>query len=252
MRGRSGTGKSTLLSILAGRCEPDRGAVTWGPSFDGCDVTAWDQVAVVPQVLAVMAELSARERRDRASGLRRERGGGDRASDRGARVVTAHRARRPSARRDLARKRQRILLAVVVASPSSSSRTSPRAIRMRPAPEVSWRCYAIEPRSAAAYWSRLTRRCSWMPPIGSSPSTTTDRQVPVSRRGEASVWRKRVGERGALPRDVERRAVVDRGAHDRQPERHVHAALEREQLHGRVTLVVIHADDRVVAAWCTA
>lgn len=61
VRGRSGTGKSTLLSILAGWCEPDRGAVTWGPPFEGCDVTAWDQVAVVPQVLALMGELSARE-----------------------------------------------------------------------------------------------------------------------------------------------------------------------------------------------
>ena len=27
VRGRSGTGKTTLLSILAGWCEPDRGAV---------------------------------------------------------------------------------------------------------------------------------------------------------------------------------------------------------------------------------
>jgi putative ABC transport system ATP-binding protein len=61
VRGRSGTGKSTLLSILAGWCQPDRGALTWGPSFEGCDVTAWDQVAVVPQVLALMGELSARE-----------------------------------------------------------------------------------------------------------------------------------------------------------------------------------------------
>jgi putative ABC transport system ATP-binding protein len=61
VRGRSGTGKSTLLAIIAGWCPPDRGAVTWGPSFDGCDVTAWDQVAVVPQVLALMGELSAQE-----------------------------------------------------------------------------------------------------------------------------------------------------------------------------------------------
>jgi ABC-type Na+ transport system ATPase subunit NatA len=45
-------------------------------------------------------------------------------------------------------------------------------------------------------------------------STTTDRQVPVSRRTPA---RERVGERSALPRDVEGCAVVDGGAHDRQP-----------------------------------
>ena len=61
VRGRSGTGKSTLLAMIAGWCAPDQGAVTWGPAFEGCDVTAWDQVAVVPQVLALMGELSARE-----------------------------------------------------------------------------------------------------------------------------------------------------------------------------------------------
>ncbi len=61
VRGRSGTGKSTLLAMIAGWCPPDRGVVTWGPAFEGCDITAWDQVAVVPQVLALMGELSARE-----------------------------------------------------------------------------------------------------------------------------------------------------------------------------------------------
>jgi putative ABC transport system ATP-binding protein len=61
VRGRSGTGKSTLLAMIAGWCPPDSGVVAWGPAFDGCDVTAWDQVAVVPQVLALMGELSARE-----------------------------------------------------------------------------------------------------------------------------------------------------------------------------------------------
>lgn len=61
VRGRSGTGKSTLLSILAGWCPADAGTITWGPPFDGRDVTAWTEVAVVPQVLALMGELSARE-----------------------------------------------------------------------------------------------------------------------------------------------------------------------------------------------
>jgi putative ABC transport system ATP-binding protein len=61
VRGRSGSGKSTLLSILAGWCAPDSGTVTWGSPFEGCDVTGWSQVAVVPQVLALMSELSARE-----------------------------------------------------------------------------------------------------------------------------------------------------------------------------------------------
>ena len=66
VQGRSGSGKSTLLSLLAGWCPADRGSLTWGPPFEGCDVTAWDQVAVVPQVLALMGELSARENIDLA------------------------------------------------------------------------------------------------------------------------------------------------------------------------------------------
>ena len=61
VRGRSGTGKSTLLAMIAGWCPPDRGTIIWGPAFEGCDITVWDQVAVVPQVLALMGELSARE-----------------------------------------------------------------------------------------------------------------------------------------------------------------------------------------------
>jgi putative ABC transport system ATP-binding protein len=61
VQGRSGTGKSTLLAILAGWCEPDAGTVRWGPAFEGHDVTAWDQVAIVPQVLGLVSELTTRE-----------------------------------------------------------------------------------------------------------------------------------------------------------------------------------------------
>ncbi|HTN80883.1 MAG TPA: ATP-binding cassette domain-containing protein [Acidimicrobiales bacterium] len=61
VRGRSGSGKSTLLAILAGWCAPDHGEVRWGPPLSAGDPRAWDHVAVVPQVLALMGELSARE-----------------------------------------------------------------------------------------------------------------------------------------------------------------------------------------------
>lgn len=61
VQGRSGTGKSTLLALLAGWCEPDTGSITWGPAFEGHDVSAWDQVAIVPQVLGLVDELTIRE-----------------------------------------------------------------------------------------------------------------------------------------------------------------------------------------------
>ena len=61
VQGRSGTGKSTLLAILAGWCEPDAGTLRWGPAFQAHDVTAWDQVAIVPQVLGLVSELTTRE-----------------------------------------------------------------------------------------------------------------------------------------------------------------------------------------------
>ena len=184
VRGRSGTGKSTLLSILAGWCEPDRGAVIWGPPFEGCDVTAWDQVAVVPQVLALMGELSARENVDialRACGIT-----GAAATERADEVLESllltELAGRPPGETSLGQRQRTALAAPSSSSPSSFSRTSPRAIRTRRARGGSSRCCAFAPRSAAACWSRPTRRCSWLPPTASSPSTTTERQVPVSRR----------------------------------------------------------------------
>lgn len=60
VRGRSGSGKSTLLSLLAGWTSPDRGTVSWAPALDARR-TAWDGVAVVPQVLALVAELTVAE-----------------------------------------------------------------------------------------------------------------------------------------------------------------------------------------------
>jgi ABC-type lipoprotein export system ATPase subunit len=60
IRGRSGSGKSTLLALVAGVCTPGSGDVVVlgrAPAID----TAWSDVALVPQVLALSAELSIEE-----------------------------------------------------------------------------------------------------------------------------------------------------------------------------------------------
>ena len=57
IRGRSGSGKTTLLNILAGWQKPDSGSVTWGVE----NPDAWDRVAVVPQSLGLLPELSLGE-----------------------------------------------------------------------------------------------------------------------------------------------------------------------------------------------
>ncbi len=40
--------------------------------------------------------------------------------------------------------------------------------------------------------------------------------------------------------------MIHRGPDDLEPEGHIHAALEIEQLHGNMPLIVIHADHRVI------
>jgi ABC-type lipoprotein export system ATPase subunit len=63
VQGRSGTGKSTLVGILAGWCDPDEGTVTWSPAVgrapDGSP--SWHDVAIVPQLLAVDDDLLVEE-----------------------------------------------------------------------------------------------------------------------------------------------------------------------------------------------
>jgi putative ABC transport system ATP-binding protein len=59
--GRSGSGKTTLLNLIAGWEDPDRGNVEIG----GKDATrvrfSWSEVAVLPQKLGLMDELTVRE-----------------------------------------------------------------------------------------------------------------------------------------------------------------------------------------------
>jgi putative ABC transport system ATP-binding protein len=57
--GRSGSGKSTLLNLVAGWEEPDEGSVRWfGGEGDG--TPRWRDVAVLPQRLGLLDELTVR------------------------------------------------------------------------------------------------------------------------------------------------------------------------------------------------
>lgn len=60
VRGRSGSGKSTLLALVAGVCAPVTGQVLVLGEAPRLDMP-WSDVALVPQVLALAAELSIEE-----------------------------------------------------------------------------------------------------------------------------------------------------------------------------------------------
>jgi putative ABC transport system ATP-binding protein len=60
LRGRSGSGKTTLLNVVAGWVEPDSGTIEWTGGGRGSD-QGWDQVAIVPQTLGLLNELSIDE-----------------------------------------------------------------------------------------------------------------------------------------------------------------------------------------------
>jgi len=60
IRGRSGSGKSTLLALVAGVCTAGSGEVAVLGRAPALDM-AWSDVALVPQVLALSAELSIEE-----------------------------------------------------------------------------------------------------------------------------------------------------------------------------------------------
>lgn len=60
VRGRSGSGKSTLLALVAGVCAPAQGQVLVLGERPRLDMP-WSDVALVPQVLALSAELSIEE-----------------------------------------------------------------------------------------------------------------------------------------------------------------------------------------------
>ncbi|HEX2850297.1 MAG TPA: ATP-binding cassette domain-containing protein [Acidimicrobiales bacterium] len=74
--GPSGSGKSTLLNLLAGWEAPDEGALCWSPTLSDAPASdrPWSEVALVPQALGLVDDLSVRENVAlplRLAGLRR-------------------------------------------------------------------------------------------------------------------------------------------------------------------------------------
>jgi len=59
--GPSGSGKSTLLNVLCGWEDPDHGTVTWDAiPLDGA-TRSWAHLALLPQALGLLEDLSVRE-----------------------------------------------------------------------------------------------------------------------------------------------------------------------------------------------
>jgi putative ABC transport system ATP-binding protein len=59
LQGPSGCGKTTVVHLLAGWEEPDRGTIEW-PAAIGTP-PLWSEVAVIPQTLALLEELTVAE-----------------------------------------------------------------------------------------------------------------------------------------------------------------------------------------------
>jgi putative ABC transport system ATP-binding protein len=59
--GRSGSGKTTLVNIAAGWERPDGGRLSVLGKDPARDVPTWDEVAVLPQQLGMISELTVRE-----------------------------------------------------------------------------------------------------------------------------------------------------------------------------------------------
>ena len=60
--GPSGSGKSSLLGVLAGWEAPDRGELTWSPALGAAGAgLPWSALALVPQALGLVDDLTVRE-----------------------------------------------------------------------------------------------------------------------------------------------------------------------------------------------
>jgi ABC-type lipoprotein export system ATPase subunit len=59
--GPSGSGKSSLLGLLAGWEPPDAGELTWAPGGPAGGAPGWSELATVPQALGLLEDLTVRE-----------------------------------------------------------------------------------------------------------------------------------------------------------------------------------------------
>jgi ABC-type lipoprotein export system ATPase subunit len=70
--GRSGSGKTTVLNVLAGWERPDGGTVGWRQGMVPDRPPRWHQVSVVPQRLGLLEDLTVRENVEHPARLRGE------------------------------------------------------------------------------------------------------------------------------------------------------------------------------------
>ena len=113
--GRSGSGKTTLLNIAAGWDEPDGGTV----ERPGGDDPTWSDVAVVPQHLGLMDELTVRENVEYPARLRRDLAGRrDLVDDLLERLGLAHLQGRPPTETSLGEQQRTAVARAVVLRPA--------------------------------------------------------------------------------------------------------------------------------------
>ena len=213
VRGRSGTGKSTLLALLAGWCEPDGGTIDRvGEWADQGGWRRWDRTAVVPQVLSPLAELSVAENVElvlRLLGAQRQV-----AEPQAAEVLAQldlHELAARAATETSLGQQQRLAVAPPWSPGRPSSWPTSRPATRTPATP---RLVLAALRSCAAGGARssspATRRSCRPPPTGSSISTTPPGRP---RRGERRAASARVGQTWLVPYNQLGRVVHDADAH---------------------------------------
>src|SRR6185437_13506656 len=105
---------------------------------------------------------------------------------------------------------------------------------------IAWTRRSMTAGSCRKCWPKRLRGGCTAPPDGSESAACHLGGEPDGCKQAADLRAARAGE-------IERGAVIDRGAHDRQSERHVDGALEARMFDDRQSLIVIHREHRVVS-----